>query len=253
MIALCLRHHIEADHETYTIEQLRALKHEPFLRQEGAAVLGRFNWTHEQFVLTAGGGFYIRCPIFLEIGGRPVVWLSTDGVGHKKLNLDIWDSDGQIAFSMRDNDWVALGDLNDVESPPSAGSVVLKAPERDVHLAIEFARAGPERLREEVRKHQEKARTESARAQREMVERLATSGAPESMFGAIGEPPDNTEEIVRIIYRGVPEGEVVICALRAHLPFPIPIDINSRRLLLPRNNQLIGGVISDCRTAISVR
>lgn len=60
-------------------------------------------------MLVAGDGLYVRCPVFLSVHGRPVVWLTEDEDGAKMLNMDVWDANGQLAFSMRDNDWVAIG------------------------------------------------------------------------------------------------------------------------------------------------
>ncbi len=118
MIALCLQCHKEADGGAFTDNQLRKLKANPFLRRIGTGPGGRFHWRREQLILAAGNSLFVRCPVFLEIGGRPIVWLSSDDDGNQLLNLDIWDERGQLAMSMRDNDWL-LGAVLNSSAPDS--------------------------------------------------------------------------------------------------------------------------------------
>lgn len=254
IIALCLQHHIEADHGAFTADQIRTFKREPFLEQGDVPVDGRFNWMRQQIVLLAGGGFYVRCPVFLRVAGRPMIWLASRG-GVQTLNLDVWDANGQLAFSMRDNQWVALGDLHDVECPPKASSLILRAPDRDLHVAIDFKCGTPERVRALLRKRQEDTEAASARMNARMLARLTDSGAPEGILASFRDRPapiDQTEELAARIYESRPQEEVALCTLRAHLPFPLPVDINSRRVLLPGNNQILGMFASDSPTAISL-
>ena len=83
--ALCLQHHKEADAGAFTPEQLRTLKEDPFLRRVDVALIGGFIWKREQLILRAGGGFYVRCSVLLEMASRPIIWLSTDADGNSEV------------------------------------------------------------------------------------------------------------------------------------------------------------------------
>ena len=134
MVALCLQHHKEADAGAFTREQLRALK----TTAARDRPIGRFNWKREQLILRAGGGLFIGCRVFLEMAGHQMIWLTTDGDGNQLLNMDVWGADGKLAFAMRDNSWTVLTELGDVEAPPSARSLVLRAPRQEVQISVKF-------------------------------------------------------------------------------------------------------------------
>ncbi len=141
MVALCLQHHIEADRRAFSVAQLRALKVAPFLLRAGGAPIGHFNWRREQLILHVGAGFCIRCPVFLRIAGRDVIWVAPGSDGSELLNLDLWDATGNLIFSMRANDWLAYKPFEDLEAPPSARSLTLRAPNTGVLLDLQFSTA----------------------------------------------------------------------------------------------------------------
>jgi hypothetical protein len=140
MVALCLQHHKEADGGALTHQQLRDLKTQGFMLRVGGAPGGRFNWRREQLILDAGGGLFVRCPEFLRMAGRPMIWLTTDAQGNQLLNLDIWDRTGALVFAMRDNDWVVF-DADDVEAPPSARSLIVRDSSKGIRLSVAFKTA----------------------------------------------------------------------------------------------------------------
>jgi len=146
--ALCLQHHKEADAGAFTPEQLRTLKEDPFLRRVDVALIGGFIWKREQLILRAGGGFYVRCSVLLEMASRPIIWLSTDADGNQLLNLDLWDENGSLVFSMRDNDWIVWKESDDVEAPPSARSLIVRM--NEARLSVEFAHSSMDDVRAEL-------------------------------------------------------------------------------------------------------
>jgi hypothetical protein len=72
------------------------------------------------------------------MAGHQMIWLTADGDGNQMLNMDVWGSDGKLAFAMRDNSWTLLIELDDVEAPPSARSLVLRAPRQEVQISVKF-------------------------------------------------------------------------------------------------------------------
>jgi len=139
MIALCLQHHKEADQGAFTIQQLRDMKKQPYLKGREEFPKGRFNWRREQLLLLAGGNWYINTPVILKVCGKDVIWLSKDTEGFEELNLDIYDSNGDILFSMRENDWLIHASFDDLECPPSASSLKFKLISQDIGIALKFS------------------------------------------------------------------------------------------------------------------
>ena len=70
MIALCARHHDEADGGRWTRLQLRGMKSSPYLRESGELPTGgrKLRWQREHLLVRAGGSLYIR---------QPTCWSST--------------------------------------------------------------------------------------------------------------------------------------------------------------------------------
>jgi hypothetical protein len=261
MIALCLQHHKEADSGAFTHDQLRALKAEPFLKRVGAQPAGHFNWRREQLILEAGGGFFVRCPVFLEIAGRPMVWLTSDEDGNQLLNLDVWDVDGELSFAMRDNDWIVLAHLDDVEAPPSARSLIVRAPSKEIRISIEFALTTVEHIRTQLQKREaESARHLVERYERELT-RLAEEGAPETFLQtyrdmierADSDVDERVDDVMQSIQGGWSGADLVACAFQAQIPFPFHVHVTASKITLPGNNVISGAVAIDCGTAIALQ
>jgi hypothetical protein len=212
MVALCLQHHKEeADAGAFTPEQLRAFK----TIAARDRPIGRFNWKREQLILRAGGGVYVGCAVFLEMAGHQMMWLTADGDGNQMLNMDMWGAHGKLAFAMRDNSWTLLTELDDVEAPPSARSLVLRAPRQDVQISVKF-----------------------------IATTLATRLS--SLRAQFTKPNLSLEREMAA------PGPLVTCTLKGQLPAPFPVRITPSKILLPTNNQIIGGVMLGGGTAISL-
>jgi hypothetical protein len=231
MIALCLQHHKESDSGAFSDSQLRVLKGDPFLRRADAQPMGHFNWRREQLILEAGGGFFVRCPVFLEMAGRPMVWLSSDPAGNQLLNLDVWDRDGRLTFAMRDNDWTVIGALDDLEAPPSARSLIVRAPSKEIRISIEFAAMTMEQLHDQLRAREEETSRRLVERYEQELARLIEGGAPEMLLQTYRDMIDRAEsggdgrakQVLHWIEQGWSGNDLVRCDFRAKIPFPYPL------------------------------
>lgn len=106
---MCLQHHKEADSGAFTLDQLRSLKSDPYLRRSGMGPGGTFHWRRQGLIIRAGGITGIGCPVLMRFGSTNAIWITQDKEDHGLLNLDLWGPTGVLLFSMRDNDWLVLG------------------------------------------------------------------------------------------------------------------------------------------------
>lgn len=259
MVALCLQHHKEADSGAFTTVQLRALKSHGFLIRDGCAPAGRFNWRREQLVVDAGGGLFVRCPVFLAMAGRPMVWLSGDEQGNQLLNLDLWDGNGNHVFAMRDNDWVVL-DAEDAEAPPSARSLIIRDKAKGIRLSVQFRAASAADI--EARLHERERRTAKQTRQhyKKELDRLTAQDAPDSFkefFGEkLAEPASAIDSQAGAIMDAIRNGwtgrEFVVCDFRASIVFPYKVRVTGTQIALPNNNTVSGAVAIDCGIAIAL-
>lgn len=177
MVALCLQHHKEADVGAFTNEQLRSMKDEGYLRRTGAAVAGAFNWKRDQLVVRAGGLTAVGCTTLLRFGDTDGIWLAEDAEGNETLNLDLWNTEGGRLFSLRQNDWITVGPLQDLECPPS-GRLILRVPSSDVRIAIKFTTLGPHELYAYFRAEGIASAKRASRAREQEATRAEKAGAP---------------------------------------------------------------------------
>jgi len=110
MIALCNKHHDQADAGAFTNEQLKSLKSSPFIQD---FVSGEFNWRRSKLAVVSGTNLYYNNAILLRINGRDIIWFTDDENGIKLLNIDA------NAVQMRDSMWIARSQVRDIISPPS--------------------------------------------------------------------------------------------------------------------------------------
>jgi hypothetical protein len=108
---MCWGHHAQADGGAWSHDELQAMKH----RQPDVAAAGEFGYRLDQLIRRGGGLMGVRTPVLLEIAGRNVIWLSNDEHGRQLLNLDVWGLSGELSFAMRDNEWVVVAPIDDLE------------------------------------------------------------------------------------------------------------------------------------------
>jgi len=132
MVALCAEHHRKADAGAFTVEQLKALK-----RPSGARVGGKFDWLRNDILAVVGGNFYYETPVIFEFQGEKAIWFERDSENNMLLNIRMVTASGKPRLSLRNNDWIVLGDPLDFESPPSGKRIHAKYDNGDT-LTIEF-------------------------------------------------------------------------------------------------------------------
>jgi hypothetical protein len=99
-----------------------------------------------------------------------------------------------------------------------------------------------------------------AARERHILGELEKRGAPQQVLEARRSmPPVSTvptaewiDRVVSSIEGVVPAGPLVTCTLKGQLPAPFPVRITPSKILLPRNNQIIGDVMLGGGTAISL-
>lgn len=135
MIALCARHHDDADGGAFTREQLTSLKRDKNQHQE---VAGRFNWRRKHTVFECGGNYAYECGGMLQVSGIDIVYFEKDEDGYDTLSLNIYDVCLNPIFRMRMNDWLARTDVEDIETPPRTPLLKFKSTKHRVDLKISF-------------------------------------------------------------------------------------------------------------------
>jgi hypothetical protein len=248
MIALCLEHHKRADAGAFTHEQMRKLKSDPYVRRAGVDLVGTFSWRREQLIVRAGGNFAIACDVFLRFGDRNAIWLSVDEEHYELLNLDVLARDGSVLLSMRDNDWVAIAEVEDVECPPSGRSLILRIPSQDIRLDLSFGALNETELREYFRRSSLKAEEVAAKAREQWAKEAARAGAPpefvESLRRTSGDDETKAakrvEELMAAVRRHTSTNQFALCEITGHLVAPMEITLSPTRLVLPGNNVISG-------------
>jgi hypothetical protein len=136
MIALCLEHHKRADAGAFSRDDLRDMKR----RRAARGPTGQFDYRLDQLVLRAGSVVAVQTPVFVQYRRHKVIWLSTGSRGEQMLNLVAWGTSGNLVFKMTDNDWIVADEVEDVECPPSASSLIVRARSEGVRVEIAFHR-----------------------------------------------------------------------------------------------------------------
>ncbi|MBN9521822.1 SEC-C domain-containing protein [bacterium] len=134
MIALCTRHHPQADGGAYTDDDLRKFKR---AGQPGGPVAGRFEWLRKNLAIKVGGAWYFNTDVALAVNSEPVVWFTRDAEDRLLLNIRMPEWGGEPRFVMLDSFWMLDGNPVDVECPPSGRLVSVKYPNGD-YIRVEF-------------------------------------------------------------------------------------------------------------------
>jgi hypothetical protein len=135
MVALCRKHHDDAEGGAFTIEQLRAMKTEGAARNE--SIRGQFLWRRQQLLIHCGQALTFETPIALAFNGIPVVSLARDEAKNIALSVNMLTTSILPRLRMFENDWVSAGGPSDLEAPPYGRKLQAKYPNGD-ELVIEF-------------------------------------------------------------------------------------------------------------------
>jgi hypothetical protein len=134
MLALCPTHHDQAD--AWDNNTLRRWKN---LGPKSEAVRSKVQWTRDNTVFVVGGSIAIGCEILLMVNNEPIIWITTDDDGRSLLNLTLRDRQGNEAFVMRDNDWIAHPAWDDIEVPPKGRSLTIRAEQKGIKMSLHFS------------------------------------------------------------------------------------------------------------------
>jgi hypothetical protein len=246
IIPLCLQHHKEADHGAFTKAQLRELKARPYMKSTNAPITGRFHWRRDQILVLAGGNWYLNCEVILRMRGRNVIWLSKDENGFELINMDVYDNEGALLFSMRGNDWAAHpASLSELECPPSAKSLVLRGKRRAIHVGLNFREVSPEYLKNKVDELMaEGLRRSLASVKEGAKDPSAPPGWAEDAEATLRQSSEiSRERIYKAIRAALPVNPVTICIVTARLVWPVNAILHDRYSEWPRSNMFIGSFI----------
>ena len=132
MVALCAEHHRKADGGSFTSAQLAQFKN----HSSTSSVKGRFDWMRRRLLVVAGGNFCLETNQILRVADEHLIHLSRDSEGHLLLSVR-FPRDAPARLELADNDWIAHGDHEDLECPPSGKLLHARYPNRD-RVKVEF-------------------------------------------------------------------------------------------------------------------
>jgi hypothetical protein len=136
MVALCRDHHPEADAGAFSRDQLREFKRVGRDRTE--ALGAKFNWMRDELLAVVGGNFYLRTPIAVRLGDKPIIWFNRDALGRLLVNLRMPTTADEPRMLMLDNFWITEGSAEvEIVCPPSGRLVSARYPNGD-QLKVEF-------------------------------------------------------------------------------------------------------------------
>ena len=137
MIALCLHHHKAADNGAYDTQQLKELKLHPFLTNNDL-LIGEISWKRNNILFDLGGNYFLGASQVHLRNKEKLIWIEFDKNGNIMINFDLKSKDGDLVFSMRNNDWVLSTNIKDIETPPAMKKVKFSDNEKGIRLEIEF-------------------------------------------------------------------------------------------------------------------
>lgn len=135
MIALCREHHIQADHQAFTKNQLHQLKRNG--RESWRQIRGKFNWMRNRLLVVVGGNFYYETPVIFRVREQPMIWFERDENNYLLLNLYMLSTSNEPRAYIKNNEWFNTGGEEDIECPPSAKKIKISYPNGDL-VSIEF-------------------------------------------------------------------------------------------------------------------
>jgi hypothetical protein len=130
---------------SWTTEQLHRLKKAPYLSKSDS-LTERIAMRRKNIIFDCGGVTAFIRSTLLEVNDSRVAWITRDGNGDQVLNLDIRHEDGRPLFRMEENDWIAFGPFQDLETPPSATEIRVSTLNQVVSFNVQFENVEFERF-----------------------------------------------------------------------------------------------------------
>ena len=146
MVALCLPHHKEADYGVFTNEQLYQFKKQPFLKSAEKNPNGKFNWYREILLFYMGSNWFINPTINFFFNQKIILRINGSKGKSSNIDLVIFNNHGKKLFEMKENEWVVIGDISDLECPPSNNSLKLISQLQKFNISIAFENLSAEKL-----------------------------------------------------------------------------------------------------------
>lgn len=239
MIALCLGHHKQADIGTFTNKQLRELKQNPFLSEP--EVKGRINWLRNEVIFKGGGFLAIRTNTFLKVAGKKTIWAKRTHNGTLLLNMDVRRKDGSKLLQIIDNDWVVRGPISDLEVTTGGRIIDVTAPQNGVTIKLKFEQCSRKTLREKI-KH---SINSSAKAPPPLPPKIKEQFPPQ-IYQVLTNSYPSAKKLFEQKWRAIKNIDlhwpVLFVTLKGNLVYPRGITFDNRRVMLPGNNMIEGGM-----------
>jgi len=93
-----------------------------------------------ELMAVLGGGFYVESLVIVEIRGEPIIWFERDEDSLLMLNVRMLTTSSETRMQIENNFWVARGEPDDFECPPSGRLIHAKYSNGDT-LRVEFFEA----------------------------------------------------------------------------------------------------------------
>jgi len=219
MIALCLQHHKEADGGTFTIQQLRRLK----TAAPRLSVRGRFNWQRERLFIIGGSNFFVGSPSILRYGARDLIWFGRSEHGHGTINMDLYSPAGALVLSLRDNDWLILPTVDDIEAPPSAHRLLVRSKTHSLSLDVEFSGLSIEQICMRARQVLTSIYSQSPTMTQPWPEGFVRTSHDDEVTRGV----DGVRDHVR---KHLGKGPITTCELNLEIQFPVPLKLTPMKL-----------------------
>jgi hypothetical protein len=186
----------------------------------------------------------------LNICGKDVIWLSKDTEAFEELNLDIYDFDGNILFSMRENDWLIHAPFDDLECPPSASSLKFKSISQDIGITLEFSSLSKSDLYEMIK-------SLSRDIYRDIKEEIRRTWPKDDLTARILTSIEFDETIIKkqfqLINAELSDETITLCRLECHLIWPLDISLDKTKTIIPGQKILAGNFMVNGGVGVRIR
>jgi hypothetical protein len=187
------------------------------------------------------------------MASRNIIWLSKDADGSDLVNMDIYGPNSEVLFSMRENDWAITADLKELDSPPSAKSLVLKDALHGIRLGLNFREVSSDYLKAKVDELMEEGLKRSLASQKRMAKSEAPPGWHEQTEAAIRRGIEiGREQTYQAIRSAVSDDPVTLCIVTARLVWPFTAVLHERYSEWPNANLFIGSFSRGGAVAVDI-
>jgi len=245
MIALCLQHHKEADVGTYTNSQFRDLKS---AGRNCNPVSGSFNWKRENTLIITGSNYFVGSPAILVANGIKQIWFEKDERNNDTVNMDLYSSNGRLVFQMRNNDWIVVPDIEDIESPPSARSLRVRSKRHGVSVDLDFSNKNFAEVRKLVEKNVWNRTLEKVKE----CNKNRPDILPRKKFK--DELEESVSKVMEYVAKNFGKNRFMTCQVNLSVRFPVSLQLTPAKLQMKVDESSItlSGCLMGSATVLSV-